>query len=253
MKTKNTIRYLFVTAFVSALFQQAIVANAADCKKWTYDFSEKVTYSDTALEACKKYVKEKYTNDNYAASVEPTNDPETQRCSAGDTYFGLVYLKECSTCCKKPANSPSQPQPVLSQSASCSVSRPANNVSDKDGMFSDTVKRTIEKKLAKFKSEEQVEMAVAAVNTIGQADIFDYSLDLARCWKVGDAAKGGVLLFIAKNDRRWWIQVTNELNKTLTDDIVKRLGDRMGSQFKLGKYDAGVTQLIGDVAAEIEK
>lgn len=98
-------------------------------------------------------------------------------------------------------------------------------------------------------------MAVAAVNTIGQADIFDYSLALARCWKIGDSAKthrGGVLLFIAKNDRRWWIQVTNELNKTLTDDIVKRLGDKMGSQFKLGKYDAGVTQLIGDIAAEIK-
>lgn len=147
MKSKNLIQNLFVATLVAGLiFQQSVVANAV-CKKWTYDFSEKVTYSDTALEACKKYVKEKYTNDNYAASVEPTNDPEVQRCSAGDTYFGLVYLKECATCCKKP----SQSQPVLGQSASCSVSRPENNLSDKDGMFGGTAKQAIEKKLEKNK------------------------------------------------------------------------------------------------------
>lgn len=73
------------------------------CKKWTYDFSEVVKYSETPLDACKNYVKEKYPNDNYKASVEATNDAETFRCSAGDTYIGVVYKRECQTCCKKPA------------------------------------------------------------------------------------------------------------------------------------------------------
>lgn len=117
------IRNLLVAAFVAGLlFQQTIVAYATDCKKWTYDFSETVTYSNTALEACKKYVREKYTNDNYAASVEATNDPEMQRCSAGDTYIGLVYLKECAACCKKPSQ-----QSVLRQSV---LSNPFDKISN---------------------------------------------------------------------------------------------------------------------------
>ncbi len=67
-------------------------------KKWTYDFSERVKYFDTPLEACKSYVKEKYPSDNYKASIEVTNDPETYRCSAEGTYFGLVYKRECKSC-----------------------------------------------------------------------------------------------------------------------------------------------------------
>lgn len=86
----------------------AIVANdqRPKCKKWTYDFSEVVKYAETPLDACKNYVKEKYPNDNYRASVEATNDPETYRCSASETYIGVVYQRECETCCKKPT----QPQ-----------------------------------------------------------------------------------------------------------------------------------------------
>jgi len=83
----------------------AMVANGQKpkCKKWTYDFSEVVKYSETSLEACKNYVKEKYPNDNYKASVEATNDSETYRCSADETYIGIVYQRECESCCKKPS------------------------------------------------------------------------------------------------------------------------------------------------------
>ena len=82
----------------------AFVANGQKpkCKKWTYDFSEVVKYSETPLDACKNYVREKYPNDNYKASVEATNDPETYRCSASETFIGVVYQRECDSCCKKP-------------------------------------------------------------------------------------------------------------------------------------------------------
>lgn len=83
----------------------AASAQRTACKKWTYDHSETVRYSDTALGACKSYVKEKYPNDNYAAAVEATNDPKMFRCSAGDTYIGIVYLRECESCCKTPSHS----------------------------------------------------------------------------------------------------------------------------------------------------
>lgn len=72
----------------------AAAGQSSQRKKWTYDFSETVKYFDTPLEACKSYVKEKYPADNYKASIEATNDPETYRCSADETYIGLVYKRE---------------------------------------------------------------------------------------------------------------------------------------------------------------
>lgn len=87
--------------FIICVLLFAVVANGqkAKCKKWTYDFSEVVKYLDTPQEACKAYVKEKYPNDNYKASVEATNDPESFRCSADETYIGIVYKRECASCC----------------------------------------------------------------------------------------------------------------------------------------------------------
>jgi hypothetical protein len=66
---------------------------AGQNKKWTYDFSETVKYFDTPLDACKGYVKEKYPSFNYKASIEATKDPETYRCSADETYIGVVYKR----------------------------------------------------------------------------------------------------------------------------------------------------------------
>lgn len=138
----------------------------------------------------------------------------------------------------------------------CDVPAPKAYVSDSADLFSQTAVRSLEKKLSSLKANHRVEMAVTVIGTTSGEDIFDYSLRLAQCWGYGSekrGMRGGILLLIAKNDRQWRIQVTNDLNKTLTDGIVKALGDKMGTQFKLGKYDVGVIQLIGDIAAEVGK
>jgi hypothetical protein len=96
---EKTAKKSFVLAIVFAVcFTMAASGQSSQGKKWTYDFSEKVKFFDTPLEACKSYSKEKYPSDNYKASIEATNDPETYRCSADGTYFGLVYKRECKPC-----------------------------------------------------------------------------------------------------------------------------------------------------------
>lgn len=94
-----------VVLFIVFALSFSTIANGqkTKCKKWTYDFSETVKYFDAPLEACKSYVKEKYPNDNYKASIEATNDAESFRCSADGDYFGLVYKRECDSCCDKPS------------------------------------------------------------------------------------------------------------------------------------------------------
>ena len=95
---RKVIKRLVLVFAVAACFTAAAAGQGSQRKKWTYDFSETVRYFDTPLEACKSYVKEKYPADNYKASIEATNDPETYRCSADETYFGLVYKRECKSC-----------------------------------------------------------------------------------------------------------------------------------------------------------
>jgi len=87
--------------FIVFAFVFAIIANAQGVKcKWTHDIvddSGKTEYFETPLDACKDYVKDKYPNDNYKASIEATNSPDMFRCSAGDTYIGLVSREGCSS------------------------------------------------------------------------------------------------------------------------------------------------------------
>jgi hypothetical protein len=102
--TEKLPRRLILCLILSLAFAMVANGQKPKCKKWTYDFSEVVKYFETPLEACKSYVKEKYPNGNYQASIEATSDPETNRCSAGDTYIGVVYKRECDNCCKKPTH-----------------------------------------------------------------------------------------------------------------------------------------------------
>jgi len=97
--TKST--SLLILCFFA--FGAAAGGQKNNCKSWTYDFSEVVKYSETPLAACQNYVKEKYPNENYKASVEATGDREIFRCSGDDTYIGIVYQKECRDCCQKPS------------------------------------------------------------------------------------------------------------------------------------------------------
>jgi hypothetical protein len=72
-------RELVLFIVFALLFTTIANSQKVKCKKWTYDFSETVKYFDT---------------------VEATNDAETFRCSADDTYIGVVYKRECASCCK---------------------------------------------------------------------------------------------------------------------------------------------------------
>ncbi|GEM_PF-3292080 len=102
IKAKNK-RLILIALF---MFIFTIVVNGQGVKcKWTHDImddSGKTEYFETPLEACKDYVKDKYPNENYKATIEPTNSPDMYRCSAGDTYIGLVSKEGCNSFSDEP-------------------------------------------------------------------------------------------------------------------------------------------------------
>lgn len=75
-------------------------------------------------------------------------------------------------------------------------------------------------------------------------DIFEYSFALAEKWGIGKAKKdNGVLIYIAKEDHKIWIQVGYGLEGALPDGLVSRIiSNEITPAFKKGEFRIGIQQ-----------
>src|SRR5512139_3260045 len=62
---------------------------------------------------------------------------------------------------------------------------PTGYVNDYAGVIDSSTKQQLEQKIKAFKEKTGIELAVAVVKTTGNREIFDYSLAVARGWKIG--------------------------------------------------------------------
>ena len=104
------------------------------------------------------------------------------------------------------------------------------------------------------RQKKSFQIGVLMISTLGSDDsLEEYSLKVARQWGVGDKKKSnGVLLLIAKNDRKMRIEVGNGMEGSLTDARASRIiRDTIAPKFRSGDYaggvEAGVKRII-DVA-----
>jgi uncharacterized protein len=126
---------------------------------------------------------------------------------------------------------------------------PTGYVNDYVGVIDTATKAQLEKKLDDFRktSSPTTEIAVAIVKTTGDRDIFDYSLAVYRGWKIGtkEGDNPGALLFIAVDDRKYFTQVSRDLEDELPDSLVGNLQRQyLVPQFKQGNYAKGVADTI---------
>src|SRR6185369_3822775 len=134
---------------------------------------------------------------------------------------------------------------------------PSGYVNDYAGVLDAATKQQIESKINQFKdtSNPTTELAVAIVRTTGDRDIFDYSLAVARGWKIGSKQDDnpGALLFIAIDDRKYFTQVSKDLEDELPDGLVGQLNRQyLVPAFKQGNYNKGVTDTIDAYIRTIE-
>jgi len=89
--------------------------------------------------------------------------------------------------------------------------------------------------------QANVEMAVVTVKTTGGQDIFDYSLAVMRGWGIGLGNKGGLLLLVAIDDRKYHTQVSRHLEGDITDSTAGEIQRRyLVPAFKAGDYSKGI-------------
>ncbi len=132
---------------------------------------------------------------------------------------------------------------------------PTGHVNDYAGVIDAATKQQLEDKLRAFKEKTGVELAVAVVKTTGDRPIFDYSLDVARGWKIGSKADDNpsALLFIAVDDRKYFTQISRDLEDELPDGIAGSLQRQfLVPEFKKGNYAKGISDTIGAYIATID-
>ena len=134
---------------------------------------------------------------------------------------------------------------------------PTAPINDFAGAIDDATERQLNEKIKnlKLKTNPQVVLAVAVVKTTGERPIFEYSLAVARGWKIGtnEAENPSALLFIAIDDRKYFTQISKDLEGDLPDGLAGQLNrQNLVPAFKQGDYTKGVADTIDAYIATIE-
>jgi uncharacterized protein len=132
---------------------------------------------------------------------------------------------------------------------------PTSPVTDLAGVIDPATKAALEKRIIDFKTATGVELAVAVVRTTGERPIFDYSLAVARGWGIGSKEDDnpGALLFVAVDDRKYFTQVSRNLEDELPDGVVGSLQRQyLVPEFKKANYAKGISDTIEAYIKTIE-
>jgi uncharacterized protein len=130
------------------------------------------------------------------------------------------------------------------------------HVIDTTGTLEAAQIRQLERKLTAFEQSHGSQVVVLMVPTTQPEDIASYTNRVASAWKIGRKDIGdGLLLIVAKEDRRVRIEVARTLEGAIPDLMASRVIDQaITPLFKQGNFaggvDAGVTQIIALIKGE---
>jgi uncharacterized protein len=131
------------------------------------------------------------------------------------------------------------------------VQVPANTgyVNDNAGVIDASTKRALEDRLKALhdSSDAKIEIAILTVRTTGDTPIFDYSLAVAREWKIGSTEQDnpGVLLVVAVDDHKYFTQVSRDAEGDLPDGLVGQIQRQyLVPAFKQAQYGKGIQDTV---------
>jgi len=103
--------------------------------------------------------------------------------------------------------------------------------------------QTLETRLHEFERRKGSQIAVLILPTTQPETIEQYSIRVAEAWKIGRAGiADGVILVVAKNDRKLRIEVGRGLEGAIPDAIAKRVvSDVIAPHFRTGDFYGGIS------------
>lgn len=130
----------------------------------------------------------------------------------------------------------------------------AARVTDITATLSADQRNTLEGELAALESRKGSQVAVLLVPTVQPESIEQYATRVFDQWKLGrKGVDDGVLLVIAKNDRKLRIEVGYGLEGILPDAIARRIIDEsIAPHFRKGDFYGGVRSGVDRIVRVVE-
>jgi uncharacterized protein len=131
---------------------------------------------------------------------------------------------------------------------------PFNPIVDNANVIDAGTRQRLESIYRGLKERGNIEFAVLTVDTIGDRDIFDYSLAVARGWGIGskEGDRAGLLLVVAIQDRKYFTQVSRHVEGDLPDGLIGQIQrERLVPPFRQKNYSKGIADTIEAYAATL--
>jgi uncharacterized protein len=129
----------------------------------------------------------------------------------------------------------------------------AGRVIDQTSTLSPAQRQALEAKLAAFEARAGPQIVVLVVATTQPEDIAAFAQRVGETWKIGRKDVGdGLLLVVAKNDRRLWIAPAKALEGAVPDLAARQIvRDVISPAFKTGDYVGGLDKGVDALMARI--
>jgi uncharacterized protein len=129
----------------------------------------------------------------------------------------------------------------------------SGRVIDQTGTLDATQRQVLEAKLAAFEQTKGSQIVVLMVPTTAPEDIASYANRVAATWKIGRREVGdGVLVIVAKDDRKMRIEVAKALEGAVPDLAAARIIDNeMKPRFRNNDFAGGLGAATDQLIARI--
>lgn len=130
------------------------------------------------------------------------------------------------------------------------------HIVDTAGVLDDGQRQALESKLTAFEASSGAQVVVLTVASTLPEDIASYANRVGNAWKIGRKGIGdGLMLIVARNDRKLRIEVAKSLEGAVPDLAAKQIIDTaITPRFKQDDYaggiDAGVDRITGLIKGE---
>ncbi len=126
-------------------------------------------------------------------------------------------------------------------------------VNDLADLLDDSFEARLEERLRALEEETGAQVVVLTVPSLEGDPIEDFSMRVVDTWKLGrEGVDDGVLILIARDERRMRIEVGYGLEGALTDAQSGRIIDHlMAPRFRQGDFSGGVDEAVSAVSVAV--
>lgn len=160
---------------------------------------------------------------------------------AAFAQFALLLIATCGFALPAAAQG-LQPVPALTA-----------HVLDTTGTLEASQQQAIEDRLTAFEQAKGSQVVILMVPSTQPEDIASYANRVGNAWKIGRKGVGdGLLLVVAKSDRKVRIEVAKTLEGAIPDLAAKQIIDEaLTPNFRKGDYAAGLSAAVDQIIARI--